>query len=187
MELRTAGAESNVAVTASRLGAASVWLSKLLESPLGRRVTNEVKQHGVESRVAWANKTRQGTYYIEHGSTPRPTTVIYDRDNAAITTATPGELDRGAIDEADVFYTSGITPALSPTLAKTAADLLAGAKRAGTTTAFDLNYRSKLWEPKEAKRQYESLFSDVDILVAAERDVGMVLDRDKGAEKTPKT
>jgi len=183
LEFRTAGAESNVAIAAARLGAPAVWLSKLPDSPLGRRVTNEVKQHGVEPRVAWVDEARQGAYYIEQGSTPRPTTVIYDRDDAAITTATPGELDEGAIDEADVFYTSGITPALSPTLTETTADLLAGAKRAGTTTAFDLNYRSKLWEPEEAKQQYESLFSDVDILVAAERDVNVVLDRDGEAEK----
>ena len=162
-----------------------MWLSKLPDSPFGRRVTNEARQHGVEPRVTWVNEARQSVYYIEECSTPRGTTVIYDRTDAAITTATPSEIDGGATGDAEVFYISGITPALSPTLAETTADLLAGAKRAGTTTAFDLNYRSKLWEPKEAKRQYESLFSDVDILVAAERDVGVVLDRDKGAEKTP--
>ncbi|WP_049983407.1 bifunctional 2-dehydro-3-deoxygluconokinase/2-dehydro-3-deoxygalactonokinase [Halorubrum sp. BV1] len=182
LEFRTAGAESNVAIAASRLGASSVWLSKLPDSPLGRRVTNEVRQHGVEPRVAWADGARQGAYYIERGSAPRETTVIYDRADAAITTARPGELDRDAIRTADVFYTSGITPALSSTLAETTATLLADAKRAGTTTAFDLNYRSKLWSTAEAKRHCESLFPDVDVLIAAERDVNAVLDR-KGSAR----
>ncbi|WP_254533556.1 bifunctional 2-dehydro-3-deoxygluconokinase/2-dehydro-3-deoxygalactonokinase [Natrinema gelatinilyticum] len=177
LEFRTAGAESNVAIAAAHLGTSSVWLSKLPDSPLGRRVTNEVRQHGVEPRIAWDDGGRQGSYYIEQGSAPRPTTVIYDRADAAITTARPAELDREAIRNAAVFYTSGITPALSSTLAETTADILATAQAAGTTTAFDLNYRSKLWSTTEARRASESLFADIDILVAAERDVHNVLDR----------
>jgi 2-dehydro-3-deoxygluconokinase len=183
LEFRTAGAESNVAITASRLGTSSVWLSKLPDSPLGRRVTNEVRTHGVEPRIEWDDEARQGAYYIEHGSTPRSTTVIYDRADAAITTARPTDRYQEAIRDAEVFYTSGITPALSETLDETTRDLLATAQQAETTTAFDLNYRSKLWSPSEARETYESLFGDVDILVAAERDVHNVLDREGTAEE----
>jgi 2-dehydro-3-deoxygluconokinase len=183
LEFRTAGAESNVAIAASRLGTSSVWLSKLPDSPLGRRVTNEVRTHGVEPRIEWDDEARQGAYYIEHGSTPRSTTVIYDRADAAITTARPTDRYQEAIRDAEVFYTSGITPALSETLHETTRDLLATAQEEGTTTAFDLNYRSKLWSPTEARETYESLFGDVDILVAAERDVHNVLDRQGAAEE----
>jgi len=182
LEFRTAGAESNVAIAASRLGASSVWLSKLPDSPLGRRVTNEVRTHGVEPRIEWDDAARQGAYYIEHGSTPRSTTVIYDRADAAITTARPTDQYQEAIGDAEVFYTSGITPALSETLDETTRELLATAQQAGTTTAFDLNYRSKLWSPTEARETYESLFGDVDILVAAERDADKILDRRGTAE-----
>lgn len=177
LDFRTAGAESNVAVAASRLGSATTWLSKLPDSPLGRRVTNELQRHGVDPRICWDDTGRQGAYYIEQGSDPRPTTVIYDRADAAITTARPVDLDLDAIREASVFYTSGITPALSETLAETTADLLSTAREARTTTAFDLNYRSKLWTPTEARAMYESLFPTIDVLVAAERDVRTVLDR----------
>src|SRR6056297_3973119 len=106
LEFRTAGAESNVAIAASRLGTSSVWLSKLPDSPLGRRVTNEVRTHGVEPRIEWDDEARQGAYYIEHGSTPRSTTVIYDRADAAITTAHPTDRYQEAIRDAEVFYTS---------------------------------------------------------------------------------
>ena len=183
LEFRTAGAESNVAIAAARLGTSVVWLSKLPDSPLGRRTTNEVRQHGVEPRVEWDNESRQGAYYIEHGSTPRPTTVIYDRADAAITTARPTDRYRESIRDAEVFYTSGITPALSETLDETTTVLLATAQQAGTTTAFDLNYRSKLWSPSEARETYESQFGDIDILVAAERDVHNVLDRQGTADE----
>lgn len=183
LDFRTAGAESNVAVAASRLGTTTIWLSKLPNSPLGRRVTNKVQQHGVEPRIAWDKSGRQGAYYIDQGATPRSTTVIYDRADTAITTTQPTELDRNAIQDASVFYTSGITPALSGTLKETTTNLLTDAKQAGTTTAFDINYRSKLWSPDEARATYKSLFPDVDILIAAQRDISQIFDQDGEAKE----
>jgi 2-dehydro-3-deoxygluconokinase len=179
LDVQAGGAESNVAVAAARLGCDAVWLSKLPDSPLGRRVVSELRSHGVRTGIAWddSGETRMGTYYLEHGGDPRGTNVIYDRSGAAVTTAKPAELPRGAVRNAEVFYTSGITPALSSTLAETTASLLETAQDADTTTAFDLNYRSKLWTPEEAGEMYESLFSHVDVLVGAERDIEACLGR----------
>ncbi|ELZ29915.1 2-keto-3-deoxygluconate kinase [Halogeometricum pallidum JCM 14848] len=180
LDVHAGGAESNVAVTASRLGVDAVWLSKLPDSPLGRRVVSELRSHGVRTGVAWADPeaTRMGTYYVEHGGSPRGTNVIYDRSDAAVTTAKPSELPNGAVRNAGLFYTSGITPALSPTLAETTESLLETATAADTTTAFDLNYRSKLWTPAEAGETYRSLLPNVDVLVGAERDIASCLGRD---------
>ncbi|WEL27939.1 2-dehydro-3-deoxygalactonokinase KdgK2 [Haloferax volcanii] len=181
LEFRTAGAESNVAVAASRLGCSAAWLSKLPDSPLGRRVTTELRTHGVEPYVRWDDDARQGAYYIEQGRAPRPTNVIYDRADAAVTTARPDELAVDIVEDAAAFYTSGITPALSETLRETTGELLQTATEAGTTTAFDLNYRSKLWSPSDARDACESLFPKVDVLVAAERDIRAVLELDGDA------
>ncbi|NEU58890.1 bifunctional 2-dehydro-3-deoxygluconokinase/2-dehydro-3-deoxygalactonokinase [Halorussus sp. MSC15.2] len=181
LELRAAGAESNVAVAASRLGATAAWTSKLPDSPLGRRVASSLRQHGVETDVVWSDDGRQGTYYLEHGGKPRGTNVIYDRAGAAVTTAESEELPVERVREADRFHTSGITPALSETLESTTADLLAAAREAGTTTSFDVNYRSKLWDPAEARETMEALFPDVDLLLVAERDARDVLGREGDA------
>ncbi|MDQ2055298.1 bifunctional 2-dehydro-3-deoxygluconokinase/2-dehydro-3-deoxygalactonokinase [Halobellus sp. H-GB7] len=180
LDARTGGAESNVAVAASRLGCDAAWVSKLPDSPLGRRIVSELRSHGVQTDIAWddSEDARLGTYYLEHGGEPRGTDVIYDRTDASVTTATPDELPATALDGAAFFYTSGITPALSSTLTKTTDALLRAAGRAGVTTAFDLNYRSKLWTPEEAKAGYESLFPHIDVLVAAERDAATCLGRD---------
>lgn len=183
LDLRIGGAESNVAVAASCLGQDAVWLSKLPDSPLGRRVVRELRSHGVRTGVAWSDDDdlRMGTYYLEHGGAPRGTNVMYDRADSAVTTATPDELAVGAVRNADVFYTSGITPALSETLAETTASLLATAVEAGTTVAFDLNYRSKLWSPAEARERYTTLLPKVDVLVTPERDAIDVLGREGDA------
>ncbi|MFC4249254.1 bifunctional 2-dehydro-3-deoxygluconokinase/2-dehydro-3-deoxygalactonokinase [Natribaculum luteum] len=174
-EVRAAGAESNVAVAAERLGAVSTWTSKLPDSPLGRRVVGELRQYGIDTDVVWSQSGRQGTYYLEHGGKPRGTNVVYDREDAAITTAKAEEFDVDLIQDARVFFTSGITPALSSTLRETTVNMLKAAREAETTTAFDVNYRRKLWSPEEARETLLKLFPGIDILLIAARDARTVL------------
>ncbi len=175
-EVRAAGAESNVAVAAERLGAVSTWTSKLPDSPLGRRVVGELNQYGIDTDVVWSQSGRQGIYYLEHGGKPRGTNVVYDREDAAITTAKAEEFDVDLIQDARVFFTSGITPALSSTLRETTVNMLKAAREAETTTAFDVNYRRKLWSPAEARETLLKLFPGIDILLIAARDARTVLD-----------
>jgi 2-dehydro-3-deoxygluconokinase len=172
LECRTAGAESNVAIAAARLGTETAWLSKLPDSVLGRRVASDVRSHGVDPRVVWTDEGRQGTYYIEPAGEPRGSNVIYDRADAAVTTATPDEFDTDVVADADVFFTTGITPALSETLFETTERLLTESG----TVGFDLNYRSKLWSPAEAREAYDALLPSVDLLFAPERDARSILD-----------
>lgn len=176
-EVRIGGAESNVAVAASRLGMEVAWASKLPDSPLGRFVVNEVRGQGVEPIIVWSNDGRQGLYFIERGPNPRRTEVIYDRDDAAITTLTAAELPRGYLEKVDAIFTTGITPALSPILAETTEDVFRRAHDSGTSTVLDINYRSKLWSPSSARETLEELFPVVDILVIAERDAKAVFGR----------
>jgi len=182
LDVHVAGAESNVAIAAQRLGLDTAWVSKLPDSPLGRRVTSTLGTHGVDADVVWDDEARMGTYYVEMAGKPRGTNVIYDRADSAVTTATTEELATDRIAEADAFHTTGITPALSETLLETTDDLLALAADHDTTTIFDVNYRSKLWSPAEARETLEGLFPDIDVLVVAVRDARAVLDREGDAE-----
>ncbi|SDJ41954.1 bifunctional 2-dehydro-3-deoxygluconokinase/2-dehydro-3-deoxygalactonokinase [Natronorubrum texcoconense] len=174
-EVHAGGAESNVAIAADRLGATATWLSKVPETPLGRRVVGEIRRHGIETDVVWSHRGRQGTYYLEQAGEPRGTNVIYDRENTAISTAEAREFDIERIQDARVFFTTGITPALSSTLRETTANMLKAARQGGTTTAFDFNYRNKLWSPDEARETLTRLFPGIDVLVIAARDARTVL------------
>ncbi|WP_440763817.1 bifunctional 2-dehydro-3-deoxygluconokinase/2-dehydro-3-deoxygalactonokinase [Natronorubrum sp. DTA7] len=174
-EVHAGGAESNVAIAADRLGATATWLSKVPETPLGRRVVGEIRRHGIETDVVWSHRGRQGTYYLEQAGEPRGTNVIYDRENTAISTAEAREFDIEQIQNARVFFTTGITPALSSTLRETTANMLKAARQGGTTTAFDFNYRNKLWSPDEARETLTRLFPGIDVLVIAARDARTVL------------
>lgn len=184
LDFRAAGAESNVAVATARLGTDACWVSKLPDSPLGRRCLRELGAHGVETEIAWSDDGRMGTYYIEQGRPPRGTNVVYDRAETAIQTAGPEEFPfPDLFTDAEAFYTSGITPALSDQLADTVSSLLSQANDNGLTTVLDVNYRSKLWNTSEAAETLTRLLSLVDICIVAERDARTVFDEDGSAEE----
>lgn len=175
------GAESNVATATAQLGRDVRWASRLPDSPLGQRVVRELRSNGVTPEVVWDDQHRLGTYYLEHGSAPRPVNVVYDRADSAFTHVTEADLPTETIATADVVYTSGITPGLSDATADVTETLLETASDADATVSFDLNYRSKLWDHEAARATFESLFGHVDLLFAPERDVSDVL----GVDGTP--
>ncbi|MCT9095538.1 bifunctional 2-dehydro-3-deoxygluconokinase/2-dehydro-3-deoxygalactonokinase [Haloarchaeobius sp. HME9146] len=178
LEVHAAGAESNTAIAAERLGAVTSWMSKLPDTPPGRRVASGVRKHDIDVDVVWADEGRVGTYYLEQAGKPRGTNVVYDRANSVISQAEAQEFNVDRIQNASAFFTTGITPALSSTSRETTANLLQAAKKAGTMTAFDVNYRAKLWSPDEARKTLTKLFQLIDVLIIGMKDAETVLDYD---------
>ena len=113
-----------------------------------------------------------GTYFVETGSNQRGSTVVYDRDHAAIAQAVVDEFDlAGALLGATWFHISGITPALSREGAALTEAALVAAKAAGATTSIDLNYRAKLWNyGKTAPDVMGPLMAYVDVAIGNEED-----------------
>ncbi|HHT25728.1 MAG TPA: sugar kinase [Firmicutes bacterium] len=147
------GSEANVAVGMARLGLQTAWIGKLPKNPLGRRVAAEIAAQGVDvSRVVWTDTGRVGTYYVEVAGAPRGSQVVYDRQNSAACSFAPEDLDWSILKSARHLHISGITPALSASCAATTRRILEKAKEIPElTVSFDVNYRSKLWTPEEAR------------------------------------
>lgn len=175
LDVQVGGGEFNVAVGVSRLGLTSSWVSRLPDNPLGRMVRNRAREHGVDtSHVVW-DQGRVGLYFVEFGAAPRASSVLYDRAHSAFSRIRPGEVDwAGALSGCRVFHSSGISPALSPSAAAVTGEALRAAKQAGALVSYDLNYRSKLWSPEEARRCQEPLMELVDVLISTEEDTRVV-------------
>jgi 2-dehydro-3-deoxygluconokinase len=105
------------------------------------------------SHVVWTERDRVGLYFLEEGKAPRGSRVIYDRANSAMSQMQPEELPSELFQNegARLLHLTGITPALSPTAAATCKRALQLAKEAGWLISFDLNFRSLLWTPDEAR------------------------------------
>lgn len=177
LNVHVTGAESNAAVVATRLGCASTWISRLPDSPLGRRVAGQLRAHGIDVQVTWGDG-RQGLTFYERGGPPRQDLRIEDRAESAVINASADGLPLGSADEADCAYATGVAPAISPPMAAAAATFLKRATDAGATTAFGLNFNPELWDAAGARETLTALFPVVDVFLASETDVATVLDRD---------
>jgi len=180
--LRADGTASSVAATASRLGADAVWLSKLPDTPLGRRVVAELNEYGLETDVVWADPDagRQGLSFYEDATPPREDRLLQDRRNAAMATVAPGELPMGRVQNADVVFAAGSTASLSEAAADTVGALL---RAAPGLCALDLDYHPGMWDAETAKETLTGLFDAVDLLFASEDQLTTVLDRTGSARE----
>ena len=176
LDVHVGGAELNVAVGVTRFGMKSAWISKLPKNGLGYMIRDRAQAFGVDcSHVVWSDRGRAGLYFVEFGSSPRASSVLYDRANSAISMVQPGEVDWGKVfNGTKHFHMSGITPALSGSAAQVTVEALKAAKKAGCTVSYDLNYRKKLWTPADAKKAQEPMMADVDILITTEEDTNVV-------------
>jgi len=185
LEVAVGGAESNVAVALSRLGLKTAWVSRLTDNPLGHRIAQTLRAHGVDvSHVIWTPTGRVGTYLVEFGQPPRATTVIYDRRGSAMSEMTPGDFNLTLLDEARLLHVSGITPALSPACCALAEGVLRMAAERGVLRSFDVNYRAKLWSAAEARAALEPMCVGVDVLFVTRQDAQRLFERQSDAPET---
>ena len=177
LNVNIGGAEWNVAADLSRLGITTSWISRLADNALGRMIHNKAREQGVDtSHVIWTKGERIGTYFVEFGATPRPSSVLYDRSNSAISHIKSGEIKwESVLKGAKWFHTSGITPALSPGAAQVVVEALQAAKKLCCKVSYDLNYRARLWTEEEALKYHEPLMEYIDVLLSTEEDTRRVL------------
>lgn len=176
LDLQVGGAELNTAVGLARLGRSAAWVSRLTDNPLGRLIANHAREAGVSTdNVVWTKDDRVGLYFLEFGAAPRASSVLYDRKGAAIAAIAPGMVDWSNVFQgAKWFHVTGITPALSPSVAATTKEALEAAKKANVGTSVDLNYRVKLWSPADAGKCMSELMRFTDYLVTTEEDIERV-------------
>lgn len=171
LEATFGGAEANVAVSLANFGDDVSFVSKLPSHEIGQSAINSLRKFGVGTSFVARGGERVGIYYCEKGASQRPSKVIYDRAGSAIATATDDDFDWDKIfDGAKWFHFTGITPALSDTLAGIVLKAVRIAKEKGITVSCDLNFRKKLWSKEKAKEVMSEICKYVDVCIANEED-----------------
>ncbi len=172
------GGEANVAVALANLGMPSSFVSVLpRDNPIADAAVGELRRFGVDTSSILRGAGRMGIYYLEAGANQRPSKVVYDREHSSVSQAKPGSIPwKNVFSGAKWFHVTGITPAISESLAALAVEGVREAKAAGVTVSCDLNYRKNLWKwGKAAKEAMPALIEHVDIVIANEEDVQMAL------------
>ena len=114
---------------------------------------------------------RLGCYVFEVGASQRGNGCVYDRKFSAINMAKRDVFDWDEILRGiDVFYFSGVTPAVSDEMAAACKEALAACRAKGITTVCDVNYRGKMWSPEKSQATMKELLPLVDICIANDED-----------------
>ena len=162
--VRTAGAESNVAVGLAKLGVEAAWLSRLGKDEFGVFIRNQLRSEGVDcSNVIFDPQHRTGIMFKETGV--GETKVFYYRENSAASHLCPEDLSRELFQGVEVLHLSGITPVLSDSCREMTLEAVKLAKQAGVMVSFDPNIRRKLWGDRDYVPLIRSITLDSQIVL----------------------
>lgn len=169
------GSEANIALALANLGVDSTFFSVVPNNSLGKSAVRMLRSNDVHCTpviLSTPEETpthRLGSYYLETGYGIRPSKVIYDRKNSAITEYDFAKVDLNHLLEGFTWlHLSGITPALAPNCRELIMNCLKVAKEKGITVSFDGNFRSKLWTWEEAREFCTQCLPYVDVLMGIE-------------------
>lgn len=184
------GGEYNVARGLKRcFGLNTAIVTAFADNPVGRLVEDLIYQGGVDqSLVRWVpydgvgRSVRNGLNFTERGFGVRAALGCSDRGHTATSQLKPGEIDWDDIfgkRGARWFHTGGIFCALSETTPDVALEALQSARKYGTLTSYDLNYRESLWKgiggKKRAQEVNRRIAPYVDVMLGNEEDFSAAL------------
>lgn len=183
-EITYAGAEASVAASICNFGGQARYVTALPKHALAEATMDAIRAVGIDTDyILRTDKGRLGLYFLETGANQRPSNVIYDRADSAVS-LTPAEAYEweAIFSDAQWLHLSGITPALSKVAAEATLVAAQKAKEAGASVSIDLNFRGKLWNwnpefaPRAlAQRTMRGILPHIDVVIGNEEDCHDVL------------
>lgn len=169
LELKIGGAESNVAIALSRLGITAGWVSCLSSDELGQLVLNRIRGEGVDtSRVRRIQYRPTGLYLRE--KIGRQARAYYYRKGSAACEMAPEAFDLDYLEGAEFFHLTGVTPGLSESCRSFTIWAAEQARENGARVSLDVNYRSKVWSTKKARKFVEEALPLIDVLFVGDEE-----------------
>lgn len=179
------GGEYNVIRGLRRcFGMKTAVVTALADNDIGYLIEDFILQGGVDtSWIRWeefdgiGRTSRNGLNFTERGFGVRGALGVSDRANTAVSHLKPGMIDwEKLFGECGVrwFHTGGIFAALSETTAEVALEAVQAAKKYGTITSYDLNYRPSLWNAIGGQERCQEINKKIapfiDVMIGNEED-----------------
>lgn len=139
-----AGAESNLAIDASKLGVPTRWFSRLGRDEFGAFVRNRIRGEGVDcAGVIFEEAHPTGLMFKQTGA--GETRVTYYRAGSAASFLAPEDITPDLFEGVGLLHLTGITPVLSESCRDAVLAAVEMARDRGIPLSFDPNIRRKLW------------------------------------------
>ncbi len=179
------GGEYNVGRALRRcFGLRGALVTAVGDNEVGRLLEDFLLQSGLNLDHVVSKETdpvgrfnRTGLNFTERGFGLRGSVGVYDRADSAASSLGPDDVDWDYIfGELGVrwFHTGGIFAGLSETTLEVVRVALAAARRHGTITSYDINYRPSLWAAAggadAAEQITEELLEQVDVLFGVDSE-----------------
>jgi len=170
------GGEANVAVSLANYGLSPQFVTRLPKNDIGAAALSTLRKYNVGTDHIAYGGDRLGIYFLESGAVSRGSKVVYDRANSALSEIQPGMIDWDkALEGAEWFHWTGITPAVSQGAADVCLEGIKAANAKGITVSTDLNYRKNLWKyGKSASNVMPELVEGCDVILGNEEDAEKV-------------
>ena len=175
MTMTMAGAESNVAIGLARLGHAVRWAGRVGADEVGAFILRTLRAESVAVDTVVVDVHRPTGLMLAERRIADVSRVSYYRAGSAGSALTPADAVACLADTPRILHLTGITPALSASAAEAVVTAVDLARRAGVLVSIDVNYRSSLWTPHEARPVLSGLVRRADIVIASEDELGLVV------------
>jgi 2-dehydro-3-deoxygluconokinase len=182
-QIHVSGGEFNVAANLADCFRMNTGIATaMVDYPIGDLIAERVRAMGVRPFYRHfahngVNGPNMATVYSDRAYGVRAPVVFYNRSNEAAALLKPGDFDWSTIFAGGIrwFHSGGIFASLSETTGALIADGMKAAKKAGSVTSFDLNFREKLWSiwggQQKAVEVVGRIVENVDVLIGNEEDL----------------
>lgn len=174
-EKRVGGAELNFAIGCSRLGLKAGWISRLGNDEFGKYIKNFARGECIDvSQVKLVDDYPTSLNFKEIRS-DGSAKITYYRDKSPTLTMDIHDLDEIYFQQAKILHITGIYPAIHPKNIDLIKHAIHLAKRNGLKVSFDPNIRLRMWSKQKAKKVLSTILPYVDILLAGDKEMEIIL------------
>jgi 2-dehydro-3-deoxygluconokinase len=175
MTMTMAGAESNVAIGLARLGHTVRWGGRVGADEVGAYILRTLRAESVAVDTVAVDSMRPTGLMLAERRVADVSRVSYYRAGSAGSALAPADATACLAVSPRILHLTGITPALSASAAAAVVTAVEIARAAGVLVSVDVNYRSGLWTPQEARPVLSELVRRAHIVIASEDELALVV------------
>ncbi|GEN87682.1 sugar kinase [Oceanobacillus sp. FSL W8-0428] len=169
------GAELNLAIGCSRLGLKTGFISRLGNDEFGKSIRTFARGEQVDTSELKLVKGYPTSVYFKEIMEDGNVQTFYYRDKSPTLTMKPEELNESYIKNARVLHITGIFPAIGGDNLNVMMESIRLAKKHGVKVSFDPNIRLKMWTKEEARKVLLDILPHVDILLAGDEEMDIII------------
>ena len=181
-----AGGALETAVGLSRLGYRASWFSAVGDTPLGAKIVNKVREHGVDTTcVELVPDGRTGLCYTEIGTAPRLTKSWFDMHDTAFRKTSPASMGWSSKNQTKIFHVDITPPLIDSVDTNWLKSSLINAKTAVCQVSVLLDLPSEEGLDDEIRNWIFDLVDIVDIFQVTLRTLKTIWDYDSSLLSVP--